>query len=142
MLIVRCDRTIITDLRAVASELKNLSVPLNELKPIVQRRVQQQFGVSNNSWRPLSPAYARRKAKVAPGMPTLILSGDMYREYGREGVVSGNNYTYGNQYTYSKYHQDGTRYMAARQVDYGFVEEQAATLVEKYADRTLTAHNL
>lgn len=142
MFIVTFDKSIITDLRASANAMKDLSPPLNELKPIVQRRVQQQFGRGNNDWKPLTPPYAKRKAKFAPGMPILILSGDLYREYGREGVVSGNNYSYGNQYTYSKFHQDGTRYMVARQINYDFVEDVAAALVENYADKTLSAHKL
>lgn len=142
MLAVKINRTIVADLRASARDLADLSTPLKRLTPVVQRRVQAQFARSTNGWAALTPKYAARKARLAPGMPILILGGNLYRDYGREGVVNGNSYTYGNQFTYSVYHQDGTRYMVARPINYDFVEEEAANQVELFADEVLTSHNL
>lgn len=142
MIQVKCDRSIIRDLRATARDLTDLSPALKKLVPEVQKKVQAQFSRSGNTWAPLTPKYAARKARVAPGMPILILGGNLYREYGREGVVNGNVYTYGNPFKYSVFHQEGTRYMAARSVNYDFIEDSAAKAIEDHADEVLSNHNL
>ena len=142
MLTIKIDKSIVKDLVAAASQLRDLSPPLRQLVPIVQKGVQAQFGRANNNWTPLTPRYAERKSKVAPGMPILILSGDMYRDYGREGIVTGNRYTFGNSAKQSGWHQEGTRYMPARPVDYNFVETEAVRLVEEFVDKTLSDKNL
>lgn len=70
------------------------------------------------TWAPLSPPYARWKAKRRPGRPILVFDGDL-----RDSMTKVNNGVYevwnrgfvvGTAVPYATYHQNGTPTMPAR----------------------------
>lgn len=101
------------------------------LVPVLEGAVREQFdgrGVGpSGAWAPLSETYAQWKARKAPGMPLMELSGSMrealtnssspmaWREWSADAFSFG---TVGLRYT--GYHQAGTRRMPARPLfDFG-----------------------
>lgn len=69
-------------------------------------------------WSPLSPPYARFKARVRPGRPLLVFDGDLKREMTIPGKgvyeIRRSGMTVGTDLPYARYHQNGTPTMPAR----------------------------
>ena len=104
----------LADLRRV--QIENLSEPVRQFGDFlvnvhIPAQIVYQQGTPER-FAPLSPAYAMRKARVAPGLPILIFSGDMIAgfEYGERN----NQLVIFNRRGYAQYHQTGTSRMPAR----------------------------
>lgn len=102
-----------------------------KLVPVIEQSIKEQFdgrGVGpSGAWAPLRPSYAAWKARHAPGMPLMELSGSMrdaltnssspyaWREWSADSFSFG---TVGLKYV--SHHQTGTARMARRQLfDFG-----------------------
>lgn len=76
--------------------------------------------VSGKPWAPLDNEYARWKLENYGPLPTLIRSGDLYREVtflrGRPNDIGLTEATFGTDLPYAKFHQTGTRFMAQRKI--------------------------
>jgi phage gpG-like protein len=83
-----------------------------------KRQFDEQGSVETGKWAPLSPPYARFKARVRPGRPILVFDGDLRREMTVPGKgvyeVWPKGMTVGTDIDYAKYHQKGTPNMPAR----------------------------
>jgi phage gpG-like protein len=87
-------------------------------KTVNARQFDEQGSVETGKWSPLSPPYARWKARVRPGRPILVFDGDLKREMTVPGQgvyqVWRSGMTVGTDIDYAKYHQNGTPGMPAR----------------------------
>lgn len=76
--------------------------------------------VETGKWAPLSPRYGKWKAKVKPGRPLMVFSGDLKQTMTVKGkgiyIVRSNSMTVGTAIPYAKYHQKGTTHMPARKL--------------------------
>jgi phage gpG-like protein len=83
-----------------------------------KRQFDEQGSVDTGKWSPLSPPYARFKARVRPGRPLLVFDGDLRKEMTVPGKgvyeVGPKGMTVGTDISYAKYHQNGTPNMPAR----------------------------
>lgn len=94
-------------------------------------------------WQPLSSKYEKRKAKIAPGKPILVLTGRLKRSL---TIIGGDDsirdpqpmsLTLGTKTPYAGYHQRGTSKMPARpplqltRDDYG----KFVSRIYRYAER-------
>ena len=74
---------------------------------------------AHGSWKELKGPYRTRKGKVYPGKPILEASGRMKRDLlseANEGETTPRMMYYGTNLPYAKFHQTGTRKMAARRI--------------------------
>lgn len=82
------------------------------------RQFKEQGSVETGRWSPLSPPYARWKARVRPGRPILVFDGDLKREMTVPGQgiydVWRSGMRVGTDIDYAIYHQRGTPGMPAR----------------------------
>lgn len=89
-----------------------------QTKTVNARQFAEQGTVETGRWSPLSPPYARWKARVRPGRPILVFDGDLKREMTVPGKgvyqVWRSGMTVGSDLDYAKYHQNGTPGMPAR----------------------------
>jgi len=89
-----------------------------QTKVVNARQFEEQGSVETGKWSPLSPPYARWKARVRPGRPILVFDGDLRREMTVPGKgvydVWRSGMTVGTDIDYAKYHQNGTPGMPAR----------------------------
>jgi phage gpG-like protein len=89
-----------------------------QTKTVNARQFEEQGSVETGKWSPLSPPYARWKARVRPGRPILVFDGDLRREMTVPGKgvyqVWRSGMTVGSDLEYAKYHQNGTPGMPAR----------------------------
>lgn len=71
-------------------------------------------------WQALSPKYAKRKAKIAPGKPILVLTGRLKRSLTAIGgadavrIAEPLSLTLGTKTPYAEFHQRGTKKMPQR----------------------------
>lgn len=83
-----------------------------------KRQFDEEGSVETGKWSPLSPPYARWKARVRPGRPVLVFDGMLRRDMTltSQGVydVWGKGMRVGTDLPYAKYHQNGTPGMPAR----------------------------
>ena len=73
----------------------------------------------HGSWSQLKEPYKTRKEKFYPGTPILEASGRMKRDLlsdSNEGEATARTMLYGTNIKYAKYHQTGTKNMAARRI--------------------------
>jgi phage gpG-like protein len=89
-----------------------------QVRTVNKRQFDEQGSVETGKWAPLSPPYARFKARVRPGRPILVFDGDLRREMTVPGKgvyeVWPKGMTVGTDIDYAKYHQKGTPNMPAR----------------------------
>lgn len=89
-----------------------------QVKTVNARQFKEQGSVETGKWSPLSPPYARWKARVRPGRPILVFDGDLRREMTvpGEGIydVWRSGMKVGTAIEYATYHQNGTPGMPAR----------------------------
>ena len=83
----------------------------DRFRVIESRLFQTQGGSSGRKWSPLSPRYARWKARVRPGAPILVFDGDLRkslteRPFGIE-VIEPGFMVIGSDVEYGAYHQRG-----------------------------------
>lgn len=82
------------------------------------RQFAEQGSAETGKWAPLSPPYARFKARVRPGRPILVFDGDLRKEMTVPGKgvyeIHRRGMTVGTDLPYAKYHQKGTPNMPAR----------------------------
>lgn len=74
---------------------------------------------AHGSWSQLKEPYRSRKAKAYPGTPILEASGRMKKDLlsdSNEGETTARTMLYGTNIKYAKYHQTGTKNMAARRI--------------------------
>jgi phage gpG-like protein len=83
-----------------------------------KRQFDEQGSAETGRWSPLSPPYARFKARVRPGRPLLVFDGDLRREMTVPGKgvyeIGNGRMTVGTDLPHAKYHQNGTPTMPAR----------------------------
>jgi len=83
-----------------------------------KRQFDEQGSAETGKWAPLSPPYARFKARVRPGRPLLVFDGDLRREMTVPGKgvyeVGNGSMTVGTDLPRAAYHQNGTPNMPAR----------------------------
>ena len=107
---------ILTFLRLRQQSITDLSQELTQFgEHMIRVHIPTQLNVQGTPQRfaPLSRKYAARKARIAPGMPILMLSGRMGT--GFSYTVAGNQLSITNERPYTQYHQTGTGKMPARQ---------------------------
>ena len=78
-----------------------------------------QGATMSGGWSPLSPQYARQKARSHPGAPILVRDGDLRDSLaGTLGIREHNRHsmTVGTAVPYATYHQNGTPRMPARRL--------------------------
>lgn len=114
-----------------ARTLRRFSDHLEDATPAFEAMAEYQVGTVNarqfaeqgtaetgGKWAPLSPPYARFKARVRPGRPILVFDGDLKREMTVPGKgvyeITRRGMTVGTDLPYAKYHQRGTGSMPAR----------------------------
>ena len=87
-------------------------------KTVNARQFKEQGSVETGKWSPLSPPYARWKARVRPGRPILVFDGDLKKEMTTPGQgiydVWRSGMRVGTDIDYAIYHQNGTPGMPAR----------------------------
>jgi phage gpG-like protein len=87
-------------------------------KKIWQKQFAQEGRYTGAAWSPLSPPYARWKAKNYPGKPILQRTGKLMesmtqRPFGIDEITD-KSMTIGTDVPYAQYHQRGTEHMPAR----------------------------
>ena len=92
-----------------------------QVKTVNKRQFDEQGTVETGGrWAPLSPRYARFKARVRPGRPLLVFDGDLRREMTvpEKGIydVWRTGMTVGTDLPHAQYHQNGTPNMPARPI--------------------------
>ncbi|QIN94340.1 hypothetical protein SEA_ABBA_11 [Arthrobacter phage Abba] len=91
-----------------------------QVKVVNKRAFDQQGTPETGAWAPLSPPYARWKAKRRPGRPILVFDGDLRESMTVPGKgvfeVTGTQFVVGTAIDYAKYHQQGTPLMPARRL--------------------------
>lgn len=85
-------------------------------------------------WAPLNSSYASWKARMFPGRPPLVQSGEMMRSFTWE--ASKRTLELGNSSDHFDFHQEGTRRIPARVMMR--IDEQRAARVVKYLVGDLT----
>jgi len=89
-----------------------------QVKTVNARQFREEGSVETGKWSPLSPLYARWKARVRPGKPILVFDGDLKKSLTVPGqgiyIVRHNMMTVGTSVPYAIYHQKGTPMMPAR----------------------------
>jgi phage gpG-like protein len=111
----RLSDRILTFLRLREERVTDMSVPMSQFGDFLVRvHIHTQINVQGTPLRfaPLSTQYARRKARIAPGMPILVLFGQMATGFSYD--VDGTSVTVDNTQDYANYHMTGTRTMPAR----------------------------
>jgi len=104
---------------------------------------------SKENWQPLSPAYAKRKAKEYPGMPTLVATGTLFNSLARKnsGSVgpfypSDTSMQWGTSVPYAKYHQSTSpRHTLNRRAFMAITKDQVKAwnvLLKQYAKDAMT----
>jgi len=87
-------------------------------KTVNARQFKEQGSVETGKWAPLSPPYARWKARVRPGRPILVFDGDLKKDMITPGQgiydVWRSGMRVGTDIEYAIYHQNGTPGMPAR----------------------------
>jgi phage gpG-like protein len=92
-----------------------------QVEVVNKRQFRQQGSVEvGGAWAPLSPPYARWKAKRRPGKPILVFDGDLRDSLTIPGdgvwEVWHRGFVIGTAVEYATYHQNGTPNMPARPV--------------------------
>jgi phage gpG-like protein len=90
-----------------------------QVKTVNKRQFDEQgTAETGGRWAPLSPRYARFKARVRPGRPLLVFDGDLRREMTVPGKgvyeIRNGGMTVGTDLPHATYHQNGTPNMPAR----------------------------
>lgn len=89
-----------------------------QVEVVNKRQFRQQGSAETGKWAPLSPPYARWKAKRRPGRPILVFDGDLRDSMTipHNGVweVWDRGFVVGTAVDYAIYHQKGTDHMPAR----------------------------
>lgn len=105
-----------------ASLADDMSVPLSRMADVILERVNEQFATEGahgeaGGWKPLSPNYAKWKARHFPGAPILVRTGKMKQlllDKGSGVTVTKQSMIYHPMSDYAGYHQRGTVKMPAR----------------------------
>jgi phage gpG-like protein len=100
----------------------DMSEPLSRMADVILERVNEQFATEGahgeaGGWRPLSPEYAKWKAKHYPGAPILVRTGkmkDLLLDKSSSVTVTKQSMIYAPLSEYAGYHQRGTVKMPAR----------------------------
>lgn len=89
------------------------------MKPWLRKQFESEGHGEYGKWAPLTPRYARWKAKHYPGKKILertgAMKGDLLSPENR-GVQTPRTLTYGTNILYAKFHQKGTKHMVARRI--------------------------
>ncbi|MCC6131042.1 MAG: phage virion morphogenesis protein [Acidobacteria bacterium] len=109
-----------------AEEMKDLREPFGVIAQDYAEIAERNFTAEGSpvKWAPLSPRYARRKARLRPGRPILQFDGTLYASL--RGVADGSGpgtvrqiyprrAELGTIVPHAIYHQKGTRFMPARE---------------------------
>lgn len=109
-----------------------------ELEEAYRENFATQGATSGAPWMPLDNEYARWKLKNYGPLPTLIRSGDLYRDVtflgDKPSDIGRTEARFGTDLPYAKFHQTGTSKMAQRKIIFtpaGFAY-RLGTLVRKY----------
>lgn len=105
----------ISDLREVWDEVQV------EFYKIEEEQFKSEGAKGNGKWKALTPAYAKRKAKLYPGKPILQATGRLYEAMTSETADSAvvktkDEFGIGSTLPYMVYHHRGTSKMAKRPV--------------------------
>lgn len=92
----------------------------DHVRTMNQKQFDKQGAYYGSSWSPLTPKYARWKAKVRPGKKILEFDGLLresltQRPFGVDEITS-KSMTVGTEVDYATYHQNGTKHMPAREL--------------------------
>jgi phage gpG-like protein len=94
------------------------AMAFRQVTVVNKRQFREQGSVETGKWSPLSPPYARFKARVRPGRPLLVFDGDLRTEMTVPGKgvyeIRRDGFTVGTDISYATYHQNGTPNMPAR----------------------------
>lgn len=92
----------------------------DELKKANRRNFATQGAASGEPWNKLDTEYQSWKIERYGALPTMIRSGDLYRDLttlaGRVNHIGFKSATFGTDLEYAKFHQHGTRFMPARKI--------------------------
>lgn len=91
-----------------------------ELEEANRHNFASQGATSGAPWMPLDNEYARWKLSEYGPLPTLIRTGDLYRDvtflHGPPNRIGKHQATFGTNLPYAKFHQSGTWKMPARKI--------------------------
>ena len=114
---VEGDKELAAGFNALADDWINLRRVREELRDAFHEFEAQNF--ASNDWTPLSPDYAKQKAKTHPGKPILRRTDALFKQLTVTGGIRVTKYTIaigaqGPAARYGIYHQTGTNRMPAR----------------------------
>lgn len=128
-----------------------------DAKPVFQAMAEFQVGTVNKrqfdgqgtpetgAWAPLSPPYARYKARVRPGRPILVFDGNLREAMTVPGKgifeVTNTGFVVGTDIDYAKYHQNGTPLMPARRI-LGSPRKKDTQQMVKMLQRWIVSHEV
>ena len=132
---VEGQQQVVRSFNRVTDHISDLRAVWDYVQPELYKIIDENFkseGARGGSgkWKPLSPAYAKRKAKLYPGKPILQATGRMYAALtGVTGdslvVKSKDEFAIGTSLEYPSYHQRGTNRMPKRPpVDLGETQKR------------------
>lgn len=107
----------------VTDHIEDLREVWDEVQPVFYKIEEEQFkseGTKGGArWKTLSPAYAKRKAKLYPGKPILQASGRMYEALtGQSGdsrvIKTKTEFAVGTSLSYPMMHQTGGKKLPKR----------------------------
>lgn len=107
------------------AEMRDLREPFGVIAEDFAETAERNFGAvgTPEKWAPLSPEYAKWKAKVRPGRQILVFDGKMYESlrgvrtgFGPDTVrdIQAQRAEFGTTVPYAIFHQTGTRKMPRR----------------------------
>jgi len=110
--------------RGSAKRATNLSGPFRWARRDLRRLNAANFAsdgvASGKKWNALDTEYHAWKIRHHGGTPTMIRTGDLYRDLttlsGSENYIGHKNAAFGTDLEYAKFHQTGTRFMPARKI--------------------------
>lgn len=116
----------------MAEKLKNFEPAFRKARPTIQRLIWSQFIPGNNSWKPLSAEYKKRRK--FPDKPILIQSGKLRQSYREDSAheYGPTKYKYGSTVEYASYHQSAKDPARVRALDTKEAGAVIIKLVQEY----------
>lgn len=124
-------------LASLPDRLRDYDQLFESLNNEVRANVERQFVTNQQRWADLSPLYAAQKRAAVGDRPKLIRTGEMLAAYHDGGDWQGDTYTFGNDLDRARWHQEGTRRMPARSIDYEFVDDLAVVQTGLFVEAQL-----
>jgi hypothetical protein len=94
--------------------IKSKTRVFEKIKDKVSENFDVQFDENQSKWKPLSPRYAKQKARIYGEQPILVATGTMRQGYKQSGIIQADKVSFIYPTDYAQFHQDGTRKMPAR----------------------------